>query len=180
MAPFFEIKKYPFIIINNVEKHLYSVLCANSNKKSPKFTQMKYVINLFGTGIRYWDCHVEKEIFDEMSKIKLKHNVEWENLLFDLDFLQHYGFDHWSELSPNSPRIGFLLKTENTIEIKQGSKLITRFKSSELDEKQVLFPLYQTKEAAIPERSIENHIYLKLLQLEKGLISKYCFQTDVF
>src|SRR5574343_120264 len=125
---------------------------------------MKYVINLFGTGIRYWDCHVEKEIFDDMSKIKLKHN----------------GFDHWSELSSNSPRIGFLLKTENTIEIKQGGKLITRFTSSELDEKQVLFPLFRTKLVATSAQGIENHIYIKLLQLEKGLIAKYRFQTDIF
>jgi len=69
-----------------------------------------------------------------MKKIKLKHNVEWENLFFDFDFLNHYGFNHWSELSRTPPKVVFLINSSNLIEIKQAGKLITRFKSNELDQ----------------------------------------------
>lgn len=141
---------------------------------------MKYVINLFGTGIRVWSCQIDHEVFDDMTKIKLKHHVEWENLLFNLDFLNHYGFNHWSELSRNKPKTGFLLKTDNFIEIKQSSKRIAHFKSIELDEKQVLFPLYRTEHVLKSEPSIENHVCFKLLQFEKGLIGKFRFSGDFF
>lgn len=141
---------------------------------------MKYIINLFGTGIRFWDCQIDRNIFDDMSKIKLKHIVEWENLLFNLDFLKHYGFEHWSELSPTPPKTGFLLTAHNIIEVKQKGKLITRFKSNELDNSQVLFPLYRTKENPKSESNLNNDVQLKLIQFEKGLIAKFAFQTDMF
>lgn len=115
-----------------------------------------------------------------MKKIKLKHNVEWENLFFDFDFLNHYGFNHWSELSRTPPKVVFLINSSNLIEIKQAGKLITRFKSNELDQHQVLFPLYRTKENRKPEPTLNNEVQLKLIQFEKGLIAKFVFQSDKF
>lgn len=111
---------------------------------------------------------------------KLKHIAEWENLLFDLDFLKHYDFEHWIELSSTPPKIGFLLTVHNIIEIKQKGKFITRFKTNELDKSQVLFPLYQTKENRKPEPTLNNDLQLKLIQFEKGLIAKFVFQSDMF
>jgi hypothetical protein len=39
---------------------------------------MNYIINLFGTGIRYWHCEVDQDMFDEMNRIRIKNQVEWE------------------------------------------------------------------------------------------------------
>jgi len=64
--------------------------------------RMGYIINLFGTGIRYWNCEVAQEVFDDMNRIRGKNQVAWEQVLFDLDFLNHYGFGHWSELAKSS------------------------------------------------------------------------------
>lgn len=141
---------------------------------------MNYIINLFGTGIRYWQCELAQEVFDDMNRIRAKHNAKWENVLFDLDFLKHYGFSHWSELSRSTGKSGFILNSENRIEIKQGSKLIVRFKANELDSGTTLFPLYHT---TIIEEPIIEHSANKcfqLIQYEKGLIGKFKFETESF
>ena len=51
---------------------------------------MNYIINLFGTGIRYWHCEVDQDMFDEMNRIRIKNQVEWEIVLFNLEFLNYY------------------------------------------------------------------------------------------
>jgi len=141
---------------------------------------MNYIINLFGTGIRLWDCQIDKDQFDDMNTVRMKHNANWENLLFDFDFLKHYGYNHWSDLSTKSPQIGFLLNPYNIIEIKHSGKLVLRFKSVDLDFNQVLFPLYQT--TLIKKENIHhpNEVQLKLIQFEKGLIAKYKYETEMF
>jgi hypothetical protein len=141
---------------------------------------MKFIINLFGTGIRFWECQIDQDIYDDMNKIRIKHNVDWEKILFDLDFLQHYGFNNWSELSNSDSITGFLLNSSNIIEIKQGVKLVSRFKSNELDHSQVLFPLYNTVNAKKSQTKQTNGVHFKLLQYEKGLIAKLKFEAEIF
>ncbi len=141
---------------------------------------MKFIINLFGTGIRYWDCQIDQDMYDDMNRIRLKHNVDWEKILFDLDFLNHYGFNNWSELSNSDSITGFLLNSSNIIEIKQGGKLVSRFKSSELDHSQVLFPLYNTVNAKKSKTKQTNGVHFKLVQYEKGLIAKLKFEAEIF
>lgn len=141
---------------------------------------MKFIINLFGTGVRFWECQIDQDMYDDMNRIREKHNVDWEKILFDLHFLNHYGYNHWSELSSTQSKTGFLLTAHNIIEVKQKGKLITRLKSNELDNSQVLFPLYRTKENSKSESNLNNDVQLKLIQFEKGLIAKFAFQTDMF
>ena len=105
---------------------------------------MNYILNLFGTGIRYWICEIPISVFEEMTRIQIKQKVEWEQLLFDFDFLKHFGYHHWSELSKHPEQTGFLLDPQNRIEIKQGSKFIARFRANELTNHETLFPLYQS------------------------------------
>jgi hypothetical protein len=33
---------------------------------------MSYIINLFGTGIRYWNCEGAQKVFDDMNRIDIK------------------------------------------------------------------------------------------------------------
>ena len=141
---------------------------------------MNYIINLFGTGIRYWNCEIGIDMFNDMNQRIQKHNVKWEDLLFDLEILNHYGFEHWSRLSSKPANVGFLLEARNRIEIKQESKLITRFKANDLKTELTLFPLYQTvfiKESTEDKADIKS---FKLIQMEKGLIGKYKFQSENF
>ena len=141
---------------------------------------MNYIINLFGTGIRYWNCELEQIVFDDMNRIRLKNMVEWEQVLFNLEFLNHYGFSHWSELSSEPAIVGFLLDAQNRIELKQKSKLITRFRASELGTAATLFPLYDTsfiQESFFEKPTIKS---FQLIQFEKGLIGKFKFESDAF
>jgi hypothetical protein len=141
---------------------------------------MSFIINLFGTGIRYWICEIPLPIFDEMYAIKEKNQVEWENLLFDFDFLKHFGYNHWNELSRQKEKTGFLLDPQNRIEIKQGSKFIARFRANELTNRETLFPLYQTTHSELSYPKNSSYQTMILIQYEKGLISKYKFESNLF
>lgn len=141
---------------------------------------MKFIINLFGSGIRFWECQIDQDIYDDMNRIREKHNVDWEKILFDLHFLNHYGYNHWSELSKCAPTTGFLLNSSNIIEIKQGGKLVSRFKSLELENSQVLFPLYNTVNAKKSKTTQTNGVHFNLIQYEKGLIAKLKFEAEIF
>ena len=142
--------------------------------------ESKFIINLFGMGIRYWICEIPIPLYEEMNKIRLNHKVEWENLLFDFDFLNHYGFSHWCELSAHPEHSGFLLDLQNRIEIKQGAKFIARFRANALLNEDTLFPLYQTVEIDFPFSTKPGFQTLILIQFEKGLIAKFKFESNVF
>jgi hypothetical protein len=141
---------------------------------------MDYIINLFGTGIRYWICEIPLPVFEKMNTIRLNHKVEWEELLFDFDFLQHFGYKHWSELSDQPEQTGFLLDPQNRIEIKQGAKFIARFRAHELLDEETLFPLYQTTIADFLIRQKQGYTSFVLIQFEKGLIGKFRIKTEIF
>jgi hypothetical protein len=141
---------------------------------------MNYILNLFGTGIRYWICEIPISVFEEMTRIQIKQKVGWEQLLFDFDFLKHFGYNHWSELSNQSEQTGFLLDPQNRIEIKQGSKFIARFRANELTNHETLFPLYQTTHSELSYPKNSGCQTMVLIQFEKGLISKYKFESNLF
>ena len=131
-------------------------------------------------GIRYWICEIPTTLFEEMNKIRCKHQVEWESLLFDLGFLDYFGFSHWSELSGRPEQIGFLLESTNRLEIKQGAKFLSRFKASELRDDVTLFPLFQINFEKLELIESDCFKTLVLVQYEKGLISKFSYQADHF
>lgn len=141
---------------------------------------MTYILNLFGTGIRFWICEIPTPLFEEMNKIRCQHKVEWEDILFDLGFLEHVGFSHWSELSSRPEQIGFLLESTNRVEIKQGAKFLARFKASELREDVTLFPLFQTNFEKLELSESNEFKTVVLVQYEKGLITKFSYHADYF
>lgn len=140
----------------------------------------RFIINLFGTGIRYWICEIPMPQFEKMETIKEQHIVEWERLLFDFDFLKCLGYKHWSEMSKYPEQIGFLLNKENRIEIKLKAKLITRFFAHELLNQETLFQLYQTYEKEYQFQGLSSAKRLLIIQFEKGLIGKYALETNNF
>ena len=115
-----------------------------------------------------------------MNEFRLHHQVEWERLLFDFDFLQRFGFNHWHELSNKPECTGFIINSSNKMELKLGSKFITRFKSFELLNQETFFPLYKTSFFDLKKEQIPNIQTFLLIQFETGLIGKYKIHSKDF
>jgi hypothetical protein len=141
---------------------------------------VSFLLNLFGTGIRYWICDIPTEQFNEMEQIRVKHSVEREELLCDFDFLKHYGYAHWSELSSYPEQKGFYLNSHNKAEIKEKNRFIARFKAEELMNTNALFPLYKTfnLHSNFPNHPATERLIIK--QEETGLFAKYELFTEDF
>jgi hypothetical protein len=141
---------------------------------------VSFLLNLFGTGIRYWICDIPTEQFNEMEQIRVKHSVEWEELFCDFDFLKHYGYAHWSELSSYPEQKGFYLNSHNKAEIKEKNRFIARFKAEELMNTNALFPLYKTfnLHSNFPNHPATERLIIK--QEETGLFAKYELFTEDF
>lgn len=93
--------------------------------------------------------------------------------------MKKFGIDHWSNLTEIPEQYGMMLTMNDRIEIKNGSKIIKKFKAAELTESDKLFPLFNT--SIYRPRNfelLENS--LLIAQFETGLIAKYCFQTAKF
>ena len=139
---------------------------------------MSFLLNLFGTGIRYWICDIPSEQYNEMEQIRVKHSVKWEELISDFDFLKHYGYAHWSELSSFPEQKGFYLNAQNKLEIKEKNRFIARFKADELLNTIALFPLYKTINlpSDFPCNPATERLIIK--QEETGLFAKYELFTE--
>ena len=141
---------------------------------------MSIIINLFGESLRYWVCNIPNEQFYEFEKIKKRHNLEWEMMLFDFDFLSHFGYSHWSELSKESERNVFLLNYSNRLEIKKQNKILLKIPSIDLLNQTNLFKLYNTNTSELDFPNIPGFKTLLLLQHEIGHFSKHQINTNTF
>ena len=97
---------------------------------------------MFGNGIRVWVCDIENSLFLDMEK--QLNGQSWDLAIVDYDFLKHFGYYHWSELSSHPEIIGLELSSSSRIEIKRTSKKLGGFKGVDLVEQQALFPMYNT------------------------------------
>lgn len=140
---------------------------------------MPYFINLFGESLRYWICDLPTETYDFMRKYKIENNKSWEELFFDFDFLNTFGFNHWSELTAHGEFRGLLIGKNNRIEVKEKSKKVLKLTSNELLSQNTLFPLYQVSmiESIMPLNAAKRFI---LLNYEIGQFAKYSFESDTF
>ena len=75
----------------------------------------EYVINFFGSGIRFWICNILNSEYDQMCQIRYDEKKSWDELFFDFRFLEKLNRSHWSEFSSNNAEIGFWLQKENMI-----------------------------------------------------------------
>lgn len=141
---------------------------------------MSIIINLFGEGIRYWICDIPIQQFNEFEKIKKRNNLDWETMLFDFDFLTHFGYSHWSELSKNQEVKIFLLNHSNKLEIKERNKILLKKPSIDLLNKSSLFDLYSTEVIHFNFLMKRDFKSIVLIQNEIGLIAKYQIETSSF
>ncbi len=140
---------------------------------------MSFIINLFGDCIRYWECTISDEQYIEFEKIKSKHQLSWETMLVNFEFLNHFGYTHWSEFSTKKVKRVFLLTPFNKIEIKEKNKFIIKMNSDKVLNNS-LFELYNT--TIIPFKStIQNEGKSFIIsQKETGLFGKYQFESADF
>ncbi|MBU3660028.1 MAG: hypothetical protein FGM14_09170 [Flavobacteriales bacterium] len=140
---------------------------------------MPYFINLFGESLRYWICDLPQETYDFMLKYKEEKEKSWEELFFDFDFLNTFGFNHWSELTSHPEQRGFLITKNNRIEVKGKTKKVLKLNANELLSQNTLFPLYQVTmlESNLPLNEFKRIV---LLNYEIGQFAKYSFESDSF
>ena len=130
-------------------------------------------INMYGEGVRIWLCHVEDVLFQKMNRTR--RQLPWDSVLFNLEFLEYFGFQHWSELAKTKEQIGFYLTDKNIIEIKQGNKRLSRFYANDLISTNLLFPLYDTNQTQLASSDDCSFI---LLEFETGLVMSYSIESD--
>ncbi|MBI1838051.1 MAG: hypothetical protein HYR91_12375 [Flavobacteriia bacterium] len=141
---------------------------------------MSIIINLLGEGIRYWICDIPIHRFNEFEKIKERNNLDWETMLFDFDFLKHFGYSHWSELSNKKDLNGFLVNSTNKIEIKERKKILLKMPIINILNQSSLFDLYSTKKIHFNFKMKKNMKTIILVQKEIGLIGKFQINSSSF
>jgi hypothetical protein len=114
-----------------------------------------------------------------MSKYKEENNKSWEELFFDFDFLNTFGFNHWSELTDYPEFRGFFINKSNRIEVKGKIRKPLKLNATELLNQNTLFPLYQVSmiDLTLPLSGSKRFI---LLNYEIGQFAKYSFESDSF
>ena len=133
-----------------------------------------YIINLLGSGIRYWIYFPTEDEYALMIDYKILSNKSWSELFFDFDFLKQLNRNHWSELADVEEK-GFLINPNNLIEIRKKNKILEKFNSVELVNQNTIFPLYQTSRNLI---KFDKPNKFAIIQYEKGLIGKYEIKSD--
>jgi hypothetical protein len=141
---------------------------------------MSFIINLFGDCVRYWDCTISEEQFVEFEKIKNKSQLTWETILINFEFLNHFGYSHWSEFSNKKEKRLFALTPLNKIEIKEKNKFILKISSDKILNNNSLFELYNTTINPLKITSQTNDKSFIISQKEIGLFGKYELVNDDF
>jgi len=140
---------------------------------------MSTIINLFGTGIRCWICEIPIHRYNQFKEVAAFHNTSVDNIFFDLEILQKLGYKHWKKIFPVEEIVGFIIDDRNKIEIKNGSRVISKFISSQILGKEVLFKLYSTKEVEFKIVNRSDFKYVLIGQKEIGSY-KYRVNTENF
>ena len=140
---------------------------------------MSTIINLFGTGIRCWICEIPMHRYKQLKEVAAFHNTTFFNIIFDLEVLQNLGYNHWNNIFPIEEIVGFIIDDRNKVEIKNGTKIVSKFISNQILGKESLFNLYSTKEVDFKTVHRANYKYILIGQKEIGSY-KYRINTDEF
>jgi hypothetical protein len=141
---------------------------------------MSFIINLFGDCVRYWECTISEEQFIEFEKIKNKSQLTWETILINFEFLNHFGYSHWSEFSKQKEKRLFALTPLNKIEIKEKNKFILKIGSDKILNNNSLFELYNTIISPLKNTLQTNGKSFLITQKETGLYGKYEVNSTIF
>jgi len=128
---------------------------------------------MFGSGIRYHICQIPLPVFEKIKTLKRKYSISYEELFFDLEFINKLGFSHWSEFYCVSSKKGFFINAKNKIEIRKKNKLLKRFLASELLNKESLFTLYQTSITKQHFNLKSGFVNVILMEYEIGMIFNF-------
>lgn len=140
---------------------------------------MSTIINLFGTGIRCWICEIPMHRYNQLKEVAAFHETSVDNILFDLEILKRLGYKHWKNIFAIEEINGFLIEPKNKVEIKNGTRIITKFTANQILGNEAFFKLYTTKEVDFKITNRPEHKYLLIGQKEIGSY-KYKVETDNF
>jgi hypothetical protein len=143
----------------------------------PKVNKQGYVLNLFGTGVQLWDIDLPEEIILKLATFKIKHNLTWEEVMFNLEIMERLGFSNWTEFAEALTPIQLLMDDTARIELRKKSRLIELISAKELCSPSSLFSRY---EVSNKEVSFEEPKQLRFIIRYKGLVSKFAFEDDAF
>jgi len=133
---------------------------------------MSYVINFFGTGIRYWICRIPDEEFQKIDRYRLKHNRCWEEVFFDLHTLEKFGYQDWESIHLLEEGKGWILEGKNWIEFKKGRKK-RKVEVGEFLGSGLIFDSFNKERDDTVLIQKKGYVDVALVQLETGLILKY-------
>jgi hypothetical protein len=137
------------------------------------------ILNLFGTSFRVWRCDFEEKLFHKFEFILQKHQLHVTELFTNMDFIQELGYQHWSELASEKPRMYFEISTKNSMEIKRKGHKILKFKSTDLLAENLLFKLYDTSFKIEQNLILSGKKSILIIQKEIGLAAKYDSKEEI-
>jgi len=132
-----------------------------------------YSINMSGKGLRYWICKIPVAEFNKFESVHLKFNEPYENLFFDLTFLNKLGYQSHEDLYCIESGRGFIITERNRIEIKKKSKKLRLFDSTELLYSPLMFDPYTVINDSSTIEKEEGFKYIGLIQYETGGVFKF-------
>ena len=133
---------------------------------------MQTIINFFGTGVRYWICRIPQKEMVRLEEFRLKNNLYWENMLFDLHILAELGYRSWEDFHLLREGSGWLIAQRNWLEIKQGRKK-RKISAEEFMGEGLMFDFFQKVNDTEELNRDRDSSDVLLMQLETGLPAKY-------
>lgn len=121
---------------------------------------MSTIINLFGTVIRCWICEIPMHRYNQLKDVAVFHETTVDNILFDLEILKRLGYKHWKNIFAIEEINGFLIEPKNKVEIKNGTRIISKFTANEILGTESFFKLYTTQEVDFKIINRLDHKYL--------------------
>ena len=129
-----------------------------------------YILNLFGNGLKLKYLDISHPLFETLWLFKNAKQMRWNDFIFDIELLNTIGISSWESIPISKTYEGLIVSDLNKIEIKKGSKFISKFKASDLLSQNTLFPIFDSSEN---ERKLNQNNQLIILELNTGLIGKF-------
>ena len=132
---------------------------------------------MFGNAVQLWDIQLPEETFLKLKGFKIKFNLTWEDLIFNLEIAEKLGFSNWSDFATPLTPIRLLMDDIARIELRKKSRLIEQINPQELCSPSSLFSIYNVSNDKI---YFKDPLQLRFLIRYKGLVSKFAIYQDSF
>ena len=134
-------------------------------------------LNFYGEGLRYWLCEIPLVEFDVIQHQKERTGKDWEQLFFDLTFLEGLGYNNWESIHLLEEGKGWIIAERNKIEIKNGRKKRV-VKLDEFLGDNMLFQTFPKKVIPFEIVQKDGYQYVLLVQVDAGKINKYELESN--